>query len=110
MIAVGQPHHYACIECGHRVGSHALQADGIATCDICAVVDELAPPSPTYSIGASCRACCVGTSAARDMTPPPAPPPPLGERRGPTSNSGSALGVALPATRSTAPPTFERPS
>ena len=51
MIAVGQPNHHACIECGHRVGSHALQADGMATCDICAVLDAitttLAPPAPT---------------------------------------------------------------
>jgi len=43
MIAVGTPNHHACIECGHRTGSHALQADGIATCDICAVLDELTP-------------------------------------------------------------------
>jgi len=43
MIAVGTPSHHACIECGHRTGSHALQSDGIVTCDMCSVLDALSP-------------------------------------------------------------------
>lgn len=44
MIAVGLPAHHACIECGHRIGSHAIQADGIATCDICTILDAITNP------------------------------------------------------------------
>ncbi len=43
MIAVGTPSHHACMECGHRTGSHALQSDGIVTCDMCSILDALGP-------------------------------------------------------------------
>lgn len=49
MIAFGMPIHEACAECGHRADSHAIQSDGIATCDVCAVLDAIRQAPPPHS-------------------------------------------------------------
>ena len=102
------PDHWACPDCGHRVGAHARTGPSAASCDVCTTLGWLAAPLAelahalaqlTRSIDGVLvldRAAVpadVGRPPARPHANPDAPPP----AREPTGDA-PADGSAVPET------------